>query len=172
MANKIILFYTYLLLYTHTCISRHRETVKPPLSLFPPFNPRKRGREEKEKEGGKRHGQTACENRSISASIPQTSSNIDEAANAPRTHLSPLLPSPVFHARLTLSLSVPPFFLPFVLPSFRAYGNSAPPPLSSRAQTRWRCNQPTGGGGGGRLRSVEKRNKYIYSRRNYHRSSD
>lgn len=125
------------------------------LSLFPPFN--KRGREKNKGEGG-----DTDENWSISASIPQTSSTTK--LQTPQELASPLPLPPTVLPRAINALVIHSTLLPSFLP----------PPLffPSFLKRDARCNQRRGGGWGG-LRSRERRKeRNIYSRRNYHRGSD
>lgn len=123
------------------------------LSLFPPFN--KRGREKNKGEGG--------ENWSISASIPQTSSTTK--LQTPQELASPLPLPPTVLPRAINALVIHSTLLPSFLP----------PPLFflSFLKRDACCNQRRGGGGWEGLRSRERRKeRNIYSRRNYHRGSD
>lgn len=149
-------FHAHLLIHTHLYPIAVLYPLDPCLlSLFPPFNKRgkkTRGREETRTKTGQFPPRFLKHPRRQSCKRPKNS-----PPPSPSLRLS-------FHARLTPSLSIPPFFLPSFLP----------PPLffPSFLKRDARCNQRRGGGRGG-LRSRERRKeRNIYSRRNYHRGSD
>lgn len=149
-------FHAHLLIHTHLYPIAVLYPLDPCLlSLFPPFN--KRGREKNKGEGG-----DTDENWSISASIPQTSSTTK--LQTPQELASPLPLPPTVLPRAINALVIHSTLLPSFLP----------PPLffPSFLKRDARCNQRRGGGWGG-LRSRERRKeRNIYSRRNYHRGSD